>query len=153
MVRTIQKHWPGTGITWIIGKLEASLVGDIEGVEFIVFDKSRRFRALAALRRALAGRSFDVLLNLQVALRASSVSLFVKASVRLGYDRERARDAQRFFTTHRVEAVERHGPFQGTVLVVCRLARCHPWGGQGWDPVPRTVNDMARPQRETPCST
>ena len=107
MVRTIQKHWPGVGITWIIGKLEASLVGDIEGVEFIVFDKSRRFRAFADLRRALAGRSFDVLLNLQVALRASIVSLFVKAPVRLGYDRERARDAQRFFTTHRVEAVER----------------------------------------------
>ena len=101
MVRTIQKHWPGAGITWIIGKLEASLVGDIEGVEFIVFDKSRRFRALADLRRALAGRSFDVLLNLQVALRASIVSLFVKATVRLGYDRARARDGQRFFTNHR----------------------------------------------------
>jgi heptosyltransferase I len=107
MVRTIQKHWPGAGITWIIGTLEASLVGDIEGVEFIVFDKSRRLRALVDLRRALAGRSFDVLLNLQVALRASIVSLFVKAPVRLGYDRERARDAQRFFTTHRVAAVER----------------------------------------------
>ena len=107
MVRTIQKHWPGTGITWIVGKLEASLVGDIEGVEFIVFDKSRRLRALADLRRALAGRSFDILLNMQVALRASIVSLFVKAPVRLGYDRNRARDAQRFFTTHRIAPVAR----------------------------------------------
>ena len=98
MVRTIQKHWPGTGITWIIGKLEATLLGDIEGVEFIVYDKSRRFGALGDLRRALAGRSFDVLLNMQVALRASIVSLFVKVTVRLGYDRARARDGQRFFT-------------------------------------------------------
>ena len=107
MVRTIQKHWPGTGITWIIGKLEATLLGDIEGVEFIVYDKSRRFGALGDLRRALAGRSFDVLLNMQVALRASIVSLFVKATVRLGYDRARARDGQRFFTNHRIRAVER----------------------------------------------
>ena len=90
-----------------IGKLEASLVGDIEGVEFIVYDKSRRFGALGDLRRALAGRSFDVLLNMQVALRASIVSLFVKATVRLGYDRARARDRQRFFTNHSIRAVER----------------------------------------------
>ena len=107
MVRTIQKHWPGTGITWIIGKLEASLLGDIEGVEFIVYDKSRRFGALGDLRRSLVGRSFDVLLNMQVALRASIVSLFVRAPIRLGYDRARARDGQRFFTNHRICAVER----------------------------------------------
>ena len=107
MVRTIQEHWPGTGITWIIGKLEASLLGDIEGVEFIIYDKSRRFGALGDLRRTLAGRSFDVLLNMQVALRASILSLFVRAPIRLGYDRARARDGQRFFTNHRIRAVER----------------------------------------------
>ena len=107
MVRTIQEHWPGTGITWVIGKLEASLLGDIEGVEFIVYDKSRRFGALGELRKTLAGRSFDVLLNMQVALRASILSLFVRAPIRLGYDRARARDGQRFFTNHRIRAVER----------------------------------------------
>jgi len=107
VVRTIRKHWPGTGITWIVGKLEASLVGDIEGVEFIVFDKSRRLRALADLRRALAGRSFDVLLDMQVALRASLASLFVKAQIRLGYDKARARDGQWLFTNHRIKPVER----------------------------------------------
>ena len=107
VVRTIQKHWPGTGISWIIGKLEASLVGDIEGVEFIIFDKSRRLRALADLRRELAGRNFDVLLNMQVALRASMASLFVKAPIRLGYDKARSRDGQRLFTNHRIRPVER----------------------------------------------
>ena len=107
VVRTIQKHWPGTGITWIIGKLEASLVGDIEGVEFIVFDKSRWLRALADLRRALAGRSFDALLNMQVALRASLASRLVKAPIRLGYDKKRARDGQWLFTNHKIRPVER----------------------------------------------
>ena len=107
MVRTIQKHWPGTGITWIIGKLEASLLGDVEGVEFIVYDKSRRFKALADLRRALAGRSFDVLLNMQVALRASILSLFIKAPIRLGYDKARARDGQGLFTNHRIPSIQR----------------------------------------------
>ena len=34
------------------------------------------------------------------------------------------------------EALERHGAFVGGWLAVRRLARCHPWGGGGVDPVP-----------------
>jgi putative membrane protein insertion efficiency factor len=35
-----------------------------------------------------------------------------------------------------MEAVEKHGPLFGSWLTVRRLARCHPWGGSGYDPVP-----------------
>ncbi|MCA1658420.1 MAG: membrane protein insertion efficiency factor YidD, partial [Verrucomicrobiaceae bacterium] len=35
-----------------------------------------------------------------------------------------------------LEALEAHGIFRGTWLGVCRLGRCHPWGGRGHDPVP-----------------
>ena len=35
-----------------------------------------------------------------------------------------------------VEAVQRHGAWRGAWLSLCRLARCHPWGGHGYDPVP-----------------
>lgn len=35
-----------------------------------------------------------------------------------------------------LEAVRRHGPFKGFVLAAKRIARCHPWGGSGYDPVP-----------------
>jgi putative membrane protein insertion efficiency factor len=34
------------------------------------------------------------------------------------------------------EAITRHGPVTGTWLALKRLARCHPWGGAGYDPVP-----------------
>lgn len=34
------------------------------------------------------------------------------------------------------EAIRRHGPVRGSGLALRRLARCHPWGGHGVDPVP-----------------
>ncbi len=35
-----------------------------------------------------------------------------------------------------LEALQRHGFFRGGILALCRLLRCHPWGGSGYDPVP-----------------
>jgi putative membrane protein insertion efficiency factor len=34
------------------------------------------------------------------------------------------------------EAILTHGPRRGVPLALRRLARCHPWGGHGYDPVP-----------------
>jgi putative membrane protein insertion efficiency factor len=39
-------------------------------------------------------------------------------------------------STYALEALEHHGAGRGTWLTVRRLSRCHPWGGEGWDPVP-----------------
>jgi len=35
-----------------------------------------------------------------------------------------------------LEALETHGFLRGTGLGLRRLGRCHPWGGEGHDPVP-----------------
>lgn len=34
------------------------------------------------------------------------------------------------------EALRLHGAFTGGWLALRRIARCHPWGGSGYDPVP-----------------
>ncbi len=111
VVRALQDQWPETRVTWIIGKLEHKLLQNLDGVEFIVFDKRGGWGAIRELRRTLRGRQFDVLLHMQVALRANLLSRLVRAPVRLGWDDARARDRHTWFINHQVAAV----PFQHQV--------------------------------------
>ena len=39
-------------------------------------------------------------------------------------------------SVYTMEAIRTHGPIVGFWLALHRLFRCHPWGGQGFDPVP-----------------
>lgn len=107
VVRTLQTHWPATRITWIVGRLEASLIGDLPGIEFIIFDKSLGLRAHRRLRAQLAGRHFELLLHMQMSLRASLASLNVHAPRRLGFDRERSNDFQWLFANEHIAHRER----------------------------------------------
>jgi hypothetical protein len=36
-----------------------------------------------------------------------------------------------------LEALRQYGLFYGCFLTLKRLSRCHPWGKDGWDPVPK----------------
>lgn len=102
VVHTLQRYWPETRLTWIVGSNEARLVDDLPGVEFIVFDKTRGLAAWRDLRRRLCRRRFDLLLHMQVAMRANLVSAAVHAAVRLGYDRARSRDLHGLFVNQRI---------------------------------------------------
>ncbi|WP_082449380.1 membrane protein insertion efficiency factor YidD [Sphingomonas sp. Leaf231] len=39
-------------------------------------------------------------------------------------------------SAYAIEALRRYGAGKGSWLAVRRIARCHPWGGHGHDPVP-----------------
>jgi heptosyltransferase I len=107
VLRTLQRAWPQTKFTWIIGKTEARLMGLIEGVEFIIVDKRAGFAARREMRKALGQREFDVLLHMQLAFRASLIARATRATAKIGFDRRRARELQWLFTNHRIAARSR----------------------------------------------
>ena len=104
LVHTLQAALPETRLTWLIGKLEHRLIGDLPGVEFIVFDKGLGRDGFRAVREKLAGRRFSALLHMQVALRSNILSVLVKSPLRIGYDRARSKDLHGLFINCRIPA-------------------------------------------------
>lgn len=101
LVTRITRAWPECKITWVIGKIEYELVKGMHHVEFIVCDKKHP-QAKAKLKMALQGREFDVLLMMQVALRANWLSTVIKAKRRIGFDWARAKEGHWLFTNCRI---------------------------------------------------
>jgi heptosyltransferase I len=104
MVQYLQQQLPKTEITWVVGKIEAQLLADLPGVTLVVFDKSAGFKGYQSLWRQLKHQHFDVLLHMQVALRASLASLCIRATHKIGFDKQRAKEGQWLFTDHQVQA-------------------------------------------------
>ena len=104
VVRRIQDNWPDAKITWIIGKTEAQLMSDIPDIEFIIFDKSKGRQAYKDVRQGLGDRSFDIALCMHASMRANFIYRSIRAPIRLGFDRKRAKDFQWLFTNRRIDA-------------------------------------------------
>ncbi len=102
LVRDLQAARPDMAITWILGKGEAKLVEGLDGVELLPFDKNSGWAGLRELRQQLAGRRFDALLNLQLALRAGIASTAIRARRRIGYDWARSKEAHSLFINERI---------------------------------------------------
>lgn len=111
VVHTLRRHWPDTALTWVVGTNEAPLVADLPGVEFVTFDKSAGWRGFRDLHRKLTGQRFDVLLQLQYALRANVAGACVRAPLRLGYAKPRTFEGHGLFVNRRI------GPAAGPHMV------------------------------------
>lgn len=97
VIRTLQKHWPNTKLTWVIGKNEANLVSEIPNINFIIFDKSNAFKSYRSIKNTMKNQHFDVLICAQVSLRANFISTLIPAKLKLGYDKARAKDLHSLF--------------------------------------------------------
>jgi heptosyltransferase I len=103
VLHALKRQAPHARITWVLQPGPATLVRGHPLVdEIIEFDRSRGLRAFAEIRRTMRSREFDLVLDLQVYFKAGIVTSFVRAPIKLGFDRDRARDANWLFTTHRI---------------------------------------------------
>ncbi len=113
VVRAIQQTWPETRITWICASLEHKLLSLIDGVRFIVVRKNAGWRGYLELRQRLGGERFDIMLQMQTSARANLTGACVKADIKLGWDKNRARDFHRLFMTHAIPATPQEHQLQG----------------------------------------
>ncbi len=108
LIRTLQKNLPGVQITWILGVAEAKLMHGLENVEFIAFNKKSGLTGIKNLASQLSGRRFDVLLQMQLALRANLISNIISAKRRIGYDTQRSKEGHGLFIKERIAHKHHH---------------------------------------------
>jgi len=104
LVRTLQRNFPEAQITWVIGQAAHALVEGLDGVEFVVVDKTKLLAGWCRLR----GRSFDAVLAVQASLRAHMLLTAIRAPVRIGFDAGRAKDFHSWFINKPIPPGEQH---------------------------------------------
>jgi heptosyltransferase I len=103
VITALKRHDPTSRITWILQPGPASLVrGHPDVDEILIFENGRGWRGMLELRAALALRDFDLVIDLQVYIKAGLVTSFTRAPIKLGFDRSRARDMNWLFTNRRI---------------------------------------------------
>lgn len=129
-VEQIRQHWQQTEISWIVGRAEGQLLSTLMSnvalfedngktyqqtllkqqnsapcapLKLIVFNKKMGFKGMLRLWKFLSHQHFDALLNMQTALRASVLSLGIKAKYKIGFGNIRSREMQSLFVNRRIQ--------------------------------------------------
>lgn len=116
VIQAIQRHYQNAEISWIIGKTEASLMQHIPNVTLIPYDKKTGWKGIITLWKTLSHKRFDFFLNLQTAFRASILSLGIKSDTKIGFNRDRAREAQWLFTNQKIEMTDSPHVLDGQMM-------------------------------------
>ncbi|MGR6980658.1 glycosyltransferase family 9 protein [Testudinibacter sp. P27/CKL/0425] len=160
MVQQIQRHYPDCESTWIVGKTEAQIVSVLPNIKTIVFDKKQGWHGVLAIWKKLRNERFDALLNMQTALRASLLSLGIKAKYKIGFGKKRAREGQWLFTNHKISEPSKPHVLDGFLAFAAEIGV--PPSAPSWD-IPLSDSDrqfaagLLDPQRQNllicPCSS
>ena len=106
IANALKRTWPETRITWVIQPVPYQLVSNHPAIdEFIVFERKRGllwWQSFQDVAQLLRHRQFDLILGLQVYLKAGILTGLIQSKVKLGFDRARARDMQWPFTNHQI---------------------------------------------------
>ncbi len=107
VANALKRAWPDVRISWVIQPTPLQLVEGHPAIdEFIVFDKRRRgmrsWTNFADLAHHIRGYEFDLVLALQVYLKAGVIVGMLPARRKLGFDTARARDVNWIFTNEKI---------------------------------------------------
>jgi heptosyltransferase I len=103
VIHALKRANPEMRVSWILQPGPATLVSGHPLVdEIIVFERAKGLKAFLDVRKQLQGRQFDLVIDLQVYFKASVITSFIDAPIKLGFDFSRARDLNWLFTTHRI---------------------------------------------------
>ena len=103
VLNAIKRHHPDSRITWVLQPGPASLVRGHPAIdEIIVFERRKGMRAFLETGALLRAREFDVVLSLQVYLKAGLLTALARAPLKVGFDRARTRDLTWLFTNRKV---------------------------------------------------
>lgn len=106
IINALKAHNSQLDITWVIQPVAHLLVKNHPAVDrFVLFQRRSGLRMVSELWttvRQLRQTPFDLVIGLQVYLKAGILLAGTRADVKLGFDRKRARDLQWLFSSHRI---------------------------------------------------
>jgi heptosyltransferase I len=105
LVSSLKAAAPELSIEWVTQPVPGEIAGHHPGVDRLwTLERRRGWRAYRELARALRGRRFDVVLDLQVYAKASLVTAILDSHRKIGFDRKRARELNWLITNERIAA-------------------------------------------------
>ena len=122
-INRLKKEMPAAEITWVIGKNEYQLFKGIDGIEFLVVDKSSLLKAMLKIRQDLRGRRFDVLLNMHASMSANLISAMISSDRKVGFDKARARDKQNLFCNEFIPAKKQQHVADGMIEFINHISK------------------------------
>lgn len=103
MVNGLRKGYPDSHLTWILQPIPFSMVKHQKNIDrFIVFERNGGLSSWKNLRRELKGEHFDMVLMLQVSIKANIISMIINGDVKLGFDFKRSREMHWIFANKRI---------------------------------------------------
>ena len=103
VVNALKRHSPRSRITWFLAPRPATMVRGHPAIdEIIEFSARGGLAAWRDMRALLATRTFDLVIDFQVAIKAGLLTSMIDAPVKLGFDRRRARDLNWLFTNRKI---------------------------------------------------
>ena len=101
LVNALKDDDPSRRITWVVEPMPSGALRHHPSIdEIVVYQKKRGIQGLRELRRDLAGRRFDLAVNLNVYIKSAWPTLLSRAPHRLGFGRDRAMEGTWLAANH-----------------------------------------------------